>query len=56
MSYGSRKLEVSLKYSSTNNLDILNLLKENEELTKFNDDFRKMFENVVKEKRPLEQE
>ena len=50
------KLEVPLNSSSSNNLDIIKLQKENEELVKFNDDFRKTFEKVIKEKRFLEQE
>lgn len=50
------KFEVSLNSSSSNNLDIINLQKENEELVKFNDDFRKTFEKVIEEKRLLEQE
>lgn len=47
------KFEVSLNSSSSNNLD---LQKDNEELVKFNDDFRKTLERVLKEKRLLELE
>ena len=50
------KLEVPLNSSSFKNLDIIDLQKENEKLNKFNDDFKKKIEIVVKEKHRLEQE
>ncbi|GJS49898.1 hypothetical protein Tco_0600019 [Tanacetum coccineum] len=49
--------EVHLKHStSNNNVDLHELLKENEELLKFNNDFAKTFEKLLKEKRSLESE
>jgi hypothetical protein len=42
------KFEVSLNPSSSNNLDIINLQKENEELVNFNDDFRKTLDKLSK--------
>ncbi|GJY83537.1 retrovirus-related pol polyprotein from transposon TNT 1-94 [Tanacetum coccineum] len=41
---------------SNNDLDIVNLQKENEELLKFNKDFTKTFKKLLKEKRSLENE
>ncbi|GJU47800.1 hypothetical protein Tco_1217355 [Tanacetum coccineum] len=49
--------EVHLKpFTSNNNVDLHELLKENEELLKFNNDFAKTFEKLLKEKRSLESE
>ncbi|GJW31031.1 hypothetical protein Tco_0047906 [Tanacetum coccineum] len=49
--------EVHLKpFTSNNNIDLHELLKENEELLKFNNDFAKTFEKLLKEKRSLESE
>ncbi|GJS00301.1 DUF4219 domain-containing protein [Tanacetum coccineum] len=42
--------------TSNNNLDIIKLQKENEELLRFNKDFTKTFEKLLKEKRSLESE
>lgn len=41
------KLEVPINPSTSNNI---NLQKESEELSKFNDDFIKTFERILKEK------
>ncbi|GKB61139.1 hypothetical protein Tco_0917325 [Tanacetum coccineum] len=47
--------EVQTKPSISNNdLDIIDLQKENEELLRFNKDFTKTFEKLLKEKRSLE--
>ncbi|GJU34462.1 DUF4219 domain-containing protein [Tanacetum coccineum] len=49
--------EVVSKPSSSNiDLNIIDLQKENEELLKFNKDFTKTFEKLLKEKRSLENE
>ncbi|GKB91286.1 hypothetical protein Tco_0963558 [Tanacetum coccineum] len=49
--------EVQPKPSISNNdLDIVELQKENEELLRFNKDFTKTFEKLLKEKRSLESE
>ncbi|GKA21890.1 hypothetical protein Tco_0707852 [Tanacetum coccineum] len=49
--------EVVSKPSTSNiDLNIIDLLKENEELLKFNKDFTKTFEKHLKEKRSLENE
>ncbi|GKD14780.1 retrotransposon protein, partial [Tanacetum coccineum] len=45
---------VSKPSSSNNDLNIIDLQKENEELLKFNKDFTKTFEIFLKEKRALE--
>ncbi|GJS11451.1 protein CHUP1, chloroplastic [Tanacetum coccineum] len=45
---------VSKPSSSINDLNIIYLQKENEELLKFNKDFTKTFEKLLKEKRALE--
>ncbi|GKB83739.1 hypothetical protein Tco_0950634 [Tanacetum coccineum] len=44
---------VSKQSSSNNDLNIIDLQKENEELLKFNKDFTKTFEKLLKEKRAL---
>ncbi|GJQ97812.1 hypothetical protein Tco_0008951 [Tanacetum coccineum] len=49
--------EVQTKPSTSNNdLDIIYLKKENEKLLRFNNDFTKTFEKLLKEKRSLESE
>ena len=50
------KLEVSQNPSITNNLDTSSLQKENENLVKFDKDFRKTFEKIFNEKLIIEQE
>ncbi|GKA25455.1 hypothetical protein Tco_0711564 [Tanacetum coccineum] len=47
---------VSKPSSSNNDLNIIDLQKENEELLKFNKDFAKTFEKLLNEKRSLEKE
>nr|GEW76956.1 retrovirus-related Pol polyprotein from transposon TNT 1-94 [Tanacetum cinerariifolium] len=55
MEIDSQKV-VSKPYSSNYDLKIIDLQKENEELLKFNKDFTKTFEKLLKEKRSLENE
>ncbi|GJY22866.1 hypothetical protein Tco_0396524, partial [Tanacetum coccineum] len=47
---------VSKPSSSNNDLNIIDLQKDNEELLRFNKDFTKTFEKLLKEKRSLENE
>ncbi|GKE42223.1 hypothetical protein Tco_1469507 [Tanacetum coccineum] len=47
---------VSKPFSSNNDLDIVDLQKENGELLRFNKDFTKTFEKILKEKPLLESE
>ncbi|GKA45743.1 hypothetical protein Tco_0738539 [Tanacetum coccineum] len=57
LSTKSKCEDVQTKPSISNNdLDIINLRKENEKILRFNKDFTKTFEKLLKEKRSLESE
>ncbi|GKB87831.1 retrovirus-related pol polyprotein from transposon TNT 1-94 [Tanacetum coccineum] len=55
MENGSQEVQPNPSISN-NDLDIVDLQKENEELLKFNKDFTKTFKKLLKEKRSLENE
>ncbi|GKE19614.1 hypothetical protein Tco_1427191, partial [Tanacetum coccineum] len=55
MAIGSQEVQPNPSISN-NDLDIIDLQKENEKLLRFNKDFAKPFEKLLKEKRSLENE